>query len=184
MILPFSTQINGKPSEFVSKIWIGIEYKFSEFNYKGNRLFNFPKEYIECGQKGLLTFQRQKPKIHTIREDKKDRWKVGTKIDFFINVRQKNMFRFAPVLQVVCIQKIKIRWYSPSDETKTARIYIDDKSFACAIWHKGKEDNPIYTGKGFLKFCQNDGFDTIDDFFKYFDKDFEGKLIHWTDKRY
>jgi hypothetical protein len=38
--------------------------------------------------------------------------------------------------------------------------------------------------KGLLQFVQNDGFDSIEDFFSYFDKGFKGKIIHWTDLRY
>ena len=29
-----------------------------------------------------------------------------------------------------------------------------------------------------------DGFDSIEDFFKYFTNDFTGKIIHWTDLKY
>ena len=32
--------------------------------------------------------------------------------------------------------------------------------------------------------AKNDGFDSVDDFFKWFDKDFNGKIIHWTNKKY
>ncbi|OXA76380.1 hypothetical protein B0A58_07345 [Flavobacterium branchiophilum NBRC 15030 = ATCC 35035] len=66
-------------------------------------------------------------KIHTIREDKNDRWKVGNKIDFFINARQKNMFRFAPVLPVVNTQKIEIYHSGGAINTKT--IYVDDECY-------------------------------------------------------
>jgi len=37
------------------------------------------------------------------------------------------------------------------------------------------------------EFVANDGFDSVDDFiqfFKAYGKHYEGKLIHWTDKRY
>ncbi len=30
----------------------------------------------------------------------------------------------------------------------------------------------------------NDGFNSVDDFFQYFNTDFTGKLIHWTDLKY
>lgn len=35
-----------------------------------------------------------------------------------------------------------------------------------------------------LELAVNDGFDSDEKFFKWFDKDFDGWLIHWTDKRY
>ena len=30
----------------------------------------------------------------------------------------------------------------------------------------------------------NDGFDSIENFLRWFNKDFEGKIIHWTGFRY
>jgi hypothetical protein len=30
----------------------------------------------------------------------------------------------------------------------------------------------------------NDGFDSVDDFFEWFNEDFAGKIIHWTDLKY
>lgn len=172
MILPFSTKLNGKPTYFVERIWEAILTKGILCN---------AIEMAQIGTKALpenYLVGTHKPKLHTIREDKNDRWKVGTKIDFFINVRQKDMFRFAPVLPVVSTQKVHIMWFNTFG-TFVARVFIDDKSFACVKFEK----EMIVTGK-MLELAQNDGFDTIEDFFAYFDKDFKGKIIHWTDLRY
>lgn len=178
MILGFSTQLNGKPTNFVSKIWESIKYKFSDHT-KGVPFFNFPKEYLECTNKNLLSFYKQKPKRHTIREDKKDRWKKGVKIDFFINVRKKDMFRFAPVLHVVSIQKIEILWYR-----KNCNAFPDHK------YTYNERNVRIYVDGLALKtdqikiLSQNDGFSNLEDFFEYFNTDFKGKIIHWTDLKY
>jgi len=172
MILPFSTKINGKETNFVSKIWESLIPMFSEYP-KGIPLFKYPKEYRDCVDKGLLSWYKQKPKIHTIREDKKNRWKVGTKIDFFINARQKNMFRFAPVLPVVRIQDILITY----TKFGKAMVFIDGKIFYMQDWS-------LEQSYKMLHFAQADGFDTIEDFFAFFNKDYKGKLIHWTDKKY
>lgn len=179
MILPFSTQINGKPTYFVESIWEGLmRYIFEE-----------DKEYISYLNLHKRTFgdywdwfpedhQRlENPKIHTIREDKKDRWKAGTKIDFFINCRQKNMFRFAPVLPVVSVQKVEIKWIPltiPSGE-KRPWVRIDGKSIFTIEHFITEEMNQL---------AKNDGFDTVEDFFAYFNEDFTGKIIHWTDLKY
>jgi len=32
--------------------------------------------------------------------------------------------------------------------------------------------------------ARNDGFESVDDFFKWFNADFQGKIIHWTDFKY
>lgn len=103
-----------------------------------------------------------KQKTHTIREDKNNRWQAGVKIDFFINPRTKNMFRFAPVLPVVSIQFISIK---PAIKE------------VCIDGHYLSSSEKVQV-------AQNDGFDTIEDFFAYFNTDFVGKIIHWTDLRY
>jgi len=168
MILPFSTQMNSKPTYFVEKIWEtilqkGIQIKMIDFIEFGRKVL--PKNYI---------VGTHKPKLHTIREDKADRWQPGTKIDFFINCRQKNMFRFAPVLPVVSTQEVFMT-YAWND---VIEISIDGRELFGYIER--------------LEFAKNDGFDNWEDFFNYFyprikadpKEHFKGKIIHWTDLRY
>lgn len=114
------------------------------------------------------------PKIHTIREDKNERWKPGVIIDFFINVRQKNMFRFGPKIPVVSTQRV----YMSYKYNDIIEITVDDTYL---YGHHERE-----------QFAINDGFDNWDDFFNYFygkvraapDGFYKAKLIHWTSKRY
>lgn len=185
MILPFSTQLNGKPTYFPEKIVTGLEHsKIITFD-EAEHLFA-TKVVIRKSKKetGLFTntiikldgTQCYKTKLHTIREDKTDRWKVGTKIDFFINVRQPSMFRFAPVLPVVSIQQFEIKWVELTE--KYPIILIDNKRFYDGIVKLDYETNKM------LQFAQNDGFDNIEDFFNYFNSDFKGKIIHWTALKY
>ncbi|WP_300978909.1 hypothetical protein [Flavobacterium sp.] len=177
MILPFSTQLNGKPTYFVEKILRGL---LNEHSHKG---LNIAESIYQSGEalnyQGLddiftIIEHKVKPKLHTIRDDKNDRWKPGTKIDFFINCRQPNMFRFAPVLPVVSTQKVEIKWIGFNNGFRPC-IWIDKKLIY---------DVAGINKKQMLELAQNDGFDTIEDFFRYFDKDFNGKIIHWTDLKY
>jgi hypothetical protein len=170
MILGFSTQLKGKPTYFVDKILIGIDKHLGVFHTE-----NFRKYYKK-------KFDSKPPininsKIHTIREDPKDRWKKGNKIDFFINVRKKDMFRFAPVLVVVSTQKFEIKYH-----TNTFLVYIDEKLFF--FGNRDFTINEFENYEGMLKLAHNDGFETIQDFCTYFNEDFTGKIIHWTDLRY
>ena len=182
MILPFSTQLNGKPTYFVEKILRAVinehSHKvkgISEFIYDSGLKLNY--NYAE----DILSVidHKVKPKLHTIREDKKNRWKVGTKIDFFINCRQKDMFRFAPVLPVVSIQEIEIFWYSrlrllePSKLNKERYNYVEISV-----------DGRLLTIKEISELAIYDGFDSAEEFFNYFNSNFKGKLIHWTNIRY
>jgi len=120
----------------------------------------------------ILTFSKPKfvsrialgIKIHTIREDKTERWYTGRTIHFwFGNPRniKNNPYQFR---KGICILTQKI-------EIKNKCIYIDNRE---------------------LKLCSDkvellaiqDGFDSGQEFFEWFDKDFSGKLIHWTDYKY
>lgn len=191
MILAFSTQINGKPTYFPEKIITGLAFnkliEFDEANY-----FLEDKLIEQCDKQYLIKFCTtiiHIPKLHTIREDKKERWKPGINIDFFINVRQHNMYRFAPVLPVVSTQKIEFIWKDNTENLtclgmsydKTCTIMIDNRFFGDVLLLKGT----VVSGSDNLpKFAQNDGFDTLQDLLSYFNKDFTGKIIHWTNLKY
>ncbi len=173
MILPFSTQMNGKPTYFVEKILTGILEKKLTHEPDFNSLCPAAVIIQNKGTTYKIGFDTtiiHKPKFHTIREDKNDRWKVGNKIDFYINCRQKNMFRFAPVLPVVSVQKIEIEYLN-----NTGHWFKD------AVVSIGES----YIGRDEIEtIAKNDGFDNVEDFFAYFNEDFKGKIIHWTDLRY
>jgi hypothetical protein len=171
MILGFSTQLNGKPTYFVDKILLGIDKHigahFTEIYSKAFKEKFGSKTPVNCNSK-----------IHTIREDATNRWKPETKIHFFINCRQPNMFCFAPVLPVVSVQKIEIIWIELFGK-KVAHVFIEKEFFG-----KVKFDSKMIVLGDLLQLAHNDGFETIEDFFAYFNTDFKGKLIHWTDLKY
>ena len=103
-------------------------------------------------------------KIHTIREDKHDRWKEGNTIHFATGVRTKKYKQFIGG-QCISTQNIEIK-HLPTGIS----IKID-----------GKELGGFYE---LHKLAVNDGFDGIDSFYKWFNKDFSGKIIHWTALKY
>lgn len=111
-----------------------------------------------------------KPKLHTIRAG--NRWEAGMDIHFAINPRSKNYFQFAPVIPCVSVQEIEIihTGYSPN----TPAVYVSNgKSLM----------NPLSYSE-IETLAQNDGFDSVEQFFAWFNKDFKGQLIHWSDLRY
>ncbi|WP_293925434.1 hypothetical protein [Sphingobacterium sp. UBA6320] len=116
-----------------------------------------------------------KPKIHTIRKDESERWKPGMKIHFVVNNRSPNRFQFAPVVQCVSVQEFKIEWISG-----VAWVTIGHRSFTTFR----KTDHGYEYGENSKELALNDGFATVEDFFKYFNKDFKGSLIHWTNLSY
>ena len=111
-------------------------------------------------------------KIHTIREDSNDRWKAGNKIHFATGVRTKNYNQFKEG-ECKSIQTIEIFYGDVKPNLVTVAI---DKGIIYSTL--------LDIDFNFLEFVKNDGFDSIESFFDWFDKDFKGKIIHWTDKRY
>lgn len=108
-----------------------------------------------------------KPKFHTLRTDPKNRWKAGMPIHFVIHNRTKRRFQFAPITKCVSVQKIQI-------------IRISDKN---KVHSPVLIDNVVMNISTVLNIATNDGFPSLEAFFDYFNTDFEGKIIHWTDRR-
>lgn len=168
MILSFMTkwpkempyQLAGRPTNFPEKIWESLLQ---------NNVWMNTDEFIEFGMENLpknykIGTHHFKP--HTIRQDLNDRWSVGMNIHFYTNARQKNMKQFAPVVKVKSIQKIHIH-YSEAFDHRYASV-----------------DGRQLQNHELRQLALNDGFDSLKSFFAYFNKDFTGKLIHWTDLKY
>ena len=107
-------------------------------------------------------------KIHTIRADKNNRWHFGKLIQFATGVRTKNYHRFK---EGVCFgtQKIEIQYDYIQPMGHTVSVKIDDR---------------YLTLDEIDLLAKNDGFECKSEFFEWFDKDFTGKIIHWTKFRY
>lgn len=158
----------GEPTHFVEKIWKGIPEQpiTGEF-----------AEAIHSDRFQMDAYKEVIGKPHTIREDPGKRWKVGMDIHFYINVRRKDMFQFAPVKQVTEIQEIEIK-----HGDSYASVYIDGSLFG-DVFHYGLDD--IYDYHNCVEeLALNDGFPSVEAFFSWFNKDFTGRIIHWTDIRY
>lgn len=156
MTLSFSTKINGQPTYFVEKIWKSIkDHEITQELADASSHHNFDWD----------AYGSSEPKKHTIREDSKDRWKPGTKIHFVINNRTKNRFQFAPILECVSVQKFEVKYYIKNNANKVD-VLVDGKEV---------DLNDL---------ALNDGFYSLGDFLDYFQKDFTGKIIHWTNLKY
>ena len=108
----------------------------------------------------------------TIREDKYNRWFAGRLMQHCHGVRTK-FFEMFLINTCKSVQKIEIIYNSGA-----IFIKIDDQPFYDSVKFSYKNQSNI------LMLASNDGFDSVQDFFRYFDKDFKGKIIHWTDLRY
>ena len=170
MTLAFSTQLNKIPTYFVEKILSGLhKYSLIPFERFYKLKCNYYSNCTNGDYKNLNVIF--KPKFHTMRVDEHDRWKVGTLIHFVINNRTTIRYQFAPVLKCISTQKVEIKYFynKAKDKFSTPVVMIDGK-----ILYKQEVD----------ELAINDGFESTKDFFAYFNTDWSGKLIHWTNKKY
>lgn len=125
-------------------------------------------------------------KIHTIREDAKNRWDSAKTIHFATGVRTKNYDNFKTEKRM-SIQPVTIinRPYQMRgviihhNKCPNKEILLDRMQYF------GKEQkNQKEIDDWLLKFANNDGFDSLEEFFQWFNKDFSGKIIHWTSHFY
>lgn len=182
MILSFSQQLNGKPTYFIEKIWECLPdkdidvYDLIVMDYR----IRFGKEWDG------KYFINHNPKLHTIREDKKSRWGAGSDIHFVINSRTKNYFQFAPVIKCKSVQTIEIKDVSHLPNVSEYGIVlgypVKDMVFNLAF--SVIIDGIPQTEGQITQLAINDGFDSVEDFFAYFNKDFKGVIVHWTDLKY
>lgn len=139
------------------------EHSAAMHAFKMRTFFNYSKfKGFDSPEAKLI-----KPKLHTIREDKSHSWVQDRDIHFVINNRTKDRYQFAPILPVVSIQHIEIRY---SGQKYGPVVCIDGTKLLGA--------------NSLEKLAQNDGFDSVDDFFSWFNIDFKGKIIHWTNLKY
>jgi len=164
----------GEPTWFREKILAGAGYATTE-THPLRQLLNHILE----------------PKIHTIRPG--NRWRAGMPIQMAYGVRTKNYQQFnkgIPELEkVVSVQHVKITWVGAKDpETYWPKIEVDGNVIGYTrAMKKIVAGLPIIvtTDKTkVIEFVHNDGFDSITDFCRWFNKDFEGQIIHFTDLRY
>lgn len=161
MTLSFSKYLNNKPTYFVEKIWAGLlpEYRGAIIALQPDYLKATPND------PKIRMFGMLKPKIHTLREDPSNRWKKDNKIHFVINNRTPYRFQFAPTIPCTNIQSVLI-----DKHYGTPQIYIDE------VLLRGDEN--------YLQFANNDGFDSVEEFYDCFRIGWEGKLIGWTNHKY
>jgi hypothetical protein len=127
------------------------------------------------------------PKFHTFRADPHNRWKAGRKIEMvYRGAGYKILDHFnkdIPELsKCVSTQKIDITIRRTDSIPQVMNIRIDDKlRFVIPLQPNIKVATPY---SDYMTLIRNDGFENLAKFFKWFKKDFSGKIIHWTDLRY
>ena len=87
------------------------------------------------------------------------------------------MNKFYADKKCVSVQKIVIKHNKKTDFPQIG-VWIDDEI-------KFSRDGILFNGIDFMnRLARNDGFKNYNEFFEWFNTDFEGKIIHWTNLRY
>lgn len=161
MKLAFTTTINNKPTLFVKKIWKGLLDMGVITELELLILFIYPySSKFRTWHDNPEDEHIDHPKLHTLRENKQNRWKQGKEIEFVINQQTDNEFQFAPTLPVTSVQKVEII---------DNEVYVDDRRLQLFE---------------ITKLAKNDGFENVAEFFKYFGPNYTGTIIHWTNLTY
>lgn len=187
MTLPFSTtwpermgEFAGQPNYFVPKIWKSL------LNGVWMNAYDFSEKFKTLSDEDAKKINEVKSKSHTIRKDESNRWKPDMDIHFVINNRTKDRFQFVPVIKCVSVQKIEIVWRDGGlIPGRTANVFIDNTKEIGRYNEKDKIwRDRVKVDRSLEALAINDGFESVEDFFSYFNTDFTGKIIHWTDLKY
>lgn len=168
MILGFKQYFPwGEPTFFREKIILSAGFVL----YPNGSLMPIVAGDIVDFKIGETEYQAIQPKKHTVRDG--HRWKKGMRIHMATGVRTKNYncFNTLPDLQFVK----SVQWIGILPHKRNVAI----KEFDGKLWKFNffREDE-IET------FALNDGFDSVDKFWRWFTKPVDGQLIHWTDLKY
>lgn len=129
-------------------------------------------------------------KIHTMREDKHDRWKAGMSIQMVYRGKNYSILdefnKGIPELsKCISTQSIILYFSEYAGQTKMVSIYIDGRLYWVGqVTNTGGNSCSREDRKLIETLAINDGFKSSIEFFKWFNKDWTGKIIHWTDLKY
>jgi hypothetical protein len=101
---------------------------------------------------------------------KKNRWKPGKLIHLATGVRTKkyNCFKKDDCKST---QSIEVIWYEIVEEGESPLFEV-------------KVEGRVLNLAECIGLALNDGFETLSDFLEWFNTDYTGKIIHWTNFRY
>lgn len=169
--------IGGNETFFVEKIWKCIHTSPVLKNIVNKETIDFwfgdncamIKHYPEyCG---IDSF---KPKKHAIVKNSRLKFRKNTLLDFYIFSKEsQQLFRVAPRLKVYSVQNISIRHFFDKVEVKINNV--------CYTALRQNPEQKFYEYDfAIYELSRNEGFLDADHFFYFFNKNFDGKIIHWT----
>lgn len=126
-------------------------------------------------------FSSYQPKIHSIREGQ--RFKAGDLLHMATGVRSKHYNQFNKGIEQLSRVKSVQRFDLACRNPDRIILFVDRQ-----IMYVRNFSNTTHIENGLdwmHEFAMNDGFQDIDQFFRWFRKPIRnGQVIHWTDKKY
>lgn len=179
---PKSMAMQDDKTYFIEKIWTSLTWEPDYYSFRDEF-----KEKFKSFWDGSWTDEAETsfhPKLHTIRHDESERWKPGMDIHFVINSRTKDRFQFAPVVKCTSVQTIEIMDSSHLPRVNGIVLEFPHGVEIFYLAYEVKIDGRFLNEQEIRELAKNDGFESEYEFFKYFNKDFKGRLIHWTNLKY
>lgn len=150
---------------------------------------------IRTGESSRTVLLKCDPKLHTLRVDQFDRWKSGMSIQMVYrgpkySIKEHFNKGIPELEKCVSTQPIRIKYYGIKRKS-SVHISIDgnifywgDISVEGIFSPSGTDTLKLQYANNIETLAANDGFDSVEDFFAYFNKDCVLKILHWTDLRY
>lgn len=165
------TKLKGAPTYFREKILLGAGYGVIRLLEGKDKIVKPSSIQLQA----IAKIGNINPKLHTLRADPHDRWKAGRKIEMvYRGAGYKILSHFnkgIPELEkCVSTQKVEIKY----GDKKVYGFY----GVIVAI------DGRILNEDERRVLAINDGFDSLDHFYRWFNKDFTGKILHFSNLRY
>ncbi|MHA3788298.1 hypothetical protein ACX0HA_08830 [Flavobacterium hauense] len=154
--------LGGLPTDFKAKLWQGFA-KMDLNNLKSSKYIQHLQRLTPAE---IALVGHVNPKYHTIRTDENDEIHPGTEIHFLDDLD----LIIAPSLECTNTQTIMI-----------------DRIGCTGFWRLDavvSVDGRVLQNWEVLTLSRNEGFDSPDDFFEWFDTDCIKKIIHWTEIKY
>lgn len=124
-------------------------------------IYKFAKKFPSGSETNFRSKILNGIKLTTIRDS--DKWKPGTPIEF-VEVDENKEEQFATgVCMEACLIMIE-----PNIKMVTIGAFTDEGYITRSFKSEGIEE-----------IAKDDGFDSVDDFWEYFNEDFKGQIISW-----
>jgi hypothetical protein len=159
----------GEPTNFREKIWKGVMESTGPLSVemKGKEL----KDYMAIES-------NLHPKLHSIRADAKDMWGSFAGDIHHVYDNRKPTRQCFLRNKFNGWQRIQIIWTNVTGEDEKGKNHVVGCSQLVLV------DGRAIRDKQLEELAVNDGFKDLEQFFRWFNTDFAGKIIHWTKLRY